>query len=64
MSFYDRCYCRSVSGTAEPFPSTYCRCSCGWYRQLFEQLIGEPIEVELLDSIIQGAQACRFVIRI
>ena len=61
---YDRCYCGSVGGNTEPFSSTYCHCSCGWYRQLFEHLLGRQVEVELLDSIVQGAQSCRFVIRI
>lgn len=61
---YDRCYCGSVSQTREPFSSTYCHCSCGWYRQLFETLLGKPVRVELLSSIIQGDDCCRFLIRI
>ena len=61
---YDRCYCGSVSGTTEPFSSTYCHCSCGWYRQLFEHLLGRPVDVDLMDWIVQGAETCRFVIRI
>ncbi len=60
---YDRCYCGSVSRARPPFPATYCHCSCGWYRQLFETLLDRPVEVALLGSIIQGADRCRFVIR-
>lgn len=59
---YDRCYCGSVNKTSIPFSATYCRCSCGWYRQLFETLLGKPVEVELLGSIIQGDDKCRFLI--
>jgi len=61
---YDRCYCGSVSKTKVPFSSTYCHCSCGWYRQLFETLLEKPVTVELLGSIIQGDDRCRFLIRI
>jgi hypothetical protein len=61
---YDRCYCGSVSKTREPFSATYCHCSCGWYRQLFETLLDRPVEVELLGSIIQGDENCRFLIHI
>jgi hypothetical protein len=61
---YDRCYCGSVSKTRQPFSSTYCHCSCGWYQQLFESLLGRPVEVELLGSIIQGDERCRFLIRV
>ncbi len=61
-AFYDRCYCGSVSKSMAQFSSTYCHCSCGWYRQLFETLMGEPVRVELLGSIIQGDTKCEFVI--
>jgi predicted hydrocarbon binding protein len=61
---YTRCYCGSVSKTKEPISPTYCHCSCGWYKQLFETTPERPVEVELVDSIAQGADACRFVIRL
>ena len=61
---YDRCYCGSVSQTREPFSSTYCHCSCGWYRQLFETILSGPVKVELFSSIIQGDDRCQFLIHI
>jgi hypothetical protein len=61
---YERCYCGSVNQAAEPVPSTYCHCSCGWYEMLFETVLGRPVEVELLSSIAQGAEICRFAIHI
>jgi len=60
---YDRCYCGQVKKTKEPFPTkTYCQCSVGWYKQLFESVLGKDIEVELIGSIITGAKTCEFVI--
>ena len=61
---YDRCYCGAVSGTSAPFSATYCHCSCGWMRQLFEMLLDKPVKVELLSSIIQGDERCQFLIHI
>jgi predicted ArsR family transcriptional regulator len=61
---YPRCYCGSVSKTRQPISPTYCQCSCGWYRQLFETLLGKPVKVELVDSIAHGAASCRFIITI
>ena len=61
---YDRCYCGRVKQTEETFPTdTYCHCSVGWYKSLFEAAFGKPVEVELKQSIIQGAGSCEFVIR-
>ncbi len=61
---YDRCYCGSVNQTKTAFSPTYCHCSCGWYRQLFETLLEQPVTVELVSSIIQGDESCRFKIMI
>jgi hypothetical protein len=61
---YDRCYCGSVSQSKVPFSATYCGCSCGWYRRLFEGLLNQPVEVELLGSIIQGNENCQFLIHL
>lgn len=57
---YHRCYCGSVSKSRTVFSPTYCYCSCGWYKQLFETLLKKAVRVELLESIIQGGGRCRF----
>jgi len=62
---YDRCYCGQVKKTQKPFPTkTYCQCSVGWYKQLFESALGKEVEVELISSIITGAKTCEFLIHI
>jgi hypothetical protein len=61
---YDHCYCGSVSKTKAPISATYCACSCGWFARLFEALIGYPVNAELQGSIIQGDDACRFLIHL
>ena len=60
---YDWCYCGRVKQTEEPFPTdTYCHCSTGWYRSLFEAAFGKPVKVRLKNSILQGARTCEFEI--
>jgi len=61
---YDRCYCGSVSAGKERMPLTYCYCSTGWYKRLFEEVLSRPLQVEILQSIINGADTCRFLIHI
>jgi len=61
---YERCYCGSVSKTQKPISLLYCQCSCGWYKKLFEATLGKPVKVELVDSIIHGADTCQFIIHI
>jgi predicted hydrocarbon binding protein len=60
---YDRCYCGRVKQTQKPFPTdTYCHCSTGWYKSLFEAAFDKPVKVKLLQSILQGADSCEFEI--
>jgi predicted ArsR family transcriptional regulator len=62
---YDHCYCGHVKKTDQPFSSTtYCHCSVGWYKQLFESALGRPVDVEIKRSIISGANRCDFIIHI
>jgi len=57
-AIYNRCYCGSVSRTKEKIPSIYCYCGAGWYKRLFEEVLGRPVRVEVLQSIANGADEC------
>lgn len=36
---------------------TFCTCGGGWYASLWRGIMGEPVEVELVESVLQGATA-------
>jgi predicted hydrocarbon binding protein len=61
---YGKCYCSMVSKTKERFSSTYCNCSRGYLLELFEQIFEKTVKVDLIESVIQGAKSCRFIIHI
>jgi len=60
---YPRCYCSFVnkipSGTLS---ATYCNCSRGWAKELFEKVLGRSVEVVMEESIVNGDQQCKFQI--
>ena len=60
---FNRCFCGQVAQTKTPFKNrTYCQCSVEFHKQFFTAALGNPIKVELVQSIINGAKTCRFVI--
>lgn len=61
---YDRCYCSAISKSKEPISLTFCHCSSGWYKELFENALEKPVRVEILESIMNGSDKCRFRIYI
>ena len=58
---YPKCYCSFVnkipSGTLS---ATYCNCSRGWAKELFEKVLGRSVEVVMEESIVNGDQQCKF----
>jgi predicted hydrocarbon binding protein len=57
---YDKCYCPFVRDYPEPMSPTWCHCSRGWINELFESTLGAPVGAEMLSSIRQGDEVCRF----
>jgi predicted hydrocarbon binding protein len=61
---YSKCLCPLVQDQPPLMSKTYCNCSRGWLLEVFETVVGKPVEVELEDSIMQDGSQCRFSIRI
>lgn len=58
---YKKCYCSQVNRISKgKLSGTYCNCSRGWAKALFEGAVGRPVEVKLEKSIISGDNECRF----
>jgi hypothetical protein len=43
---------------------TWCHCGKGFTMKLWEALLGQPVEVELLESCIAGADTSKFAIHL
>ena len=67
MKRYHACHCplaRSSIITGGPeIPSEWCYCSGGYGKLPFETVFGEELEVELLESVLDGDLRCRFAIK-
>lgn len=57
---YEKCYCPLVKTYSGKLSPTFCNCSRGWIKELFESALERPVIVELEKSIKQGGDACRF----
>jgi len=58
---YPKCYCSFVNKIPSgQLSATYCNCSRGWAKELFEGALGRPVEVVMEESIVKGDDQCRF----
>jgi hypothetical protein len=58
------CHCALVKKSKEDVSSTFCCCSGGWVKQLWEGVFEEPVEVRLAESILKGDDQCTHAVRI
>ena len=60
---YPKCYCSQVNKIPKGKLSwTYCNCSRGWAKALFEGALGRPVQVLRKETILHGDKQCRFQI--
>ena len=68
MRKYYACHCqlvRTALRDGKPkIPPTFCYCSAGYQKLHFDVIFEEPVEVELLETLLEGDARCRFAIEI
>jgi len=55
------CHCPRVKDmllTPETISMTYCYCGAGFYKGIWEEILQEPVRVELLTSVLRGDDVC------
>ena len=62
------CHCPRVRDLIrrgdEPLSKTYCYCGAGFYKGIWEYILGKPVEVEVLETVMQGDDVCRIAVRL
>jgi effector-binding domain-containing protein len=58
------CHCAVVRDNPSEIPPTFCFCGAGWYRQIWEGILAEPVRVEILKSLTRGDDTCQFAIHL
>ncbi len=56
------CLCPILEDAPKDTSPTYCHCSVGYVREIFERGVGKPARVELTASVLQGARTCSFTV--
>lgn len=58
-----KCGCPLVRYKVVDLTGTFCLCSRGWVKKIFETLLRKAVDVELEKSIGFGDKICKFVVR-
>ncbi len=55
---YPQCYCSCVKKINQLLSKTWCYCTLGYTKKMFEGILERPIDVELVDSVKMGGEKC------
>jgi len=61
------CHCAQVSGAISqdlPVPEGFCECGAGFYRHIWEGILGRPVRVEIVETTAAGGHRCTFAIHL
>lgn len=59
------CFCPIIREHLDDgMPYTFCYCGAGWYKQQWEGTIGNPVKIEIVKSILNGDELCKFAIHL
>lgn len=56
------CLCPLIEDGPTTISPTFCQCSAGYVEQMFREITGRNVKVELLESLRSGGKSCRFKI--
>ena len=58
------CHCAVARKNPGDVHPAFCYCGAGWYRQIWEGILGKPVQVEILKSLTNGDDTCQFAIHL
>ncbi len=65
---YYCCHCpwarESLFQEEGPVPVRFCACSAGYVKKPWEVVFGQPLQADVLESVLQGDMRCRFAIHL
>lgn len=65
---YYYCHCpwvrEALRKEDQPVSPIFCNCSGGYYKNYWEAVLGQPVKVELLESVLKGDDTCKFELRL
>ena len=60
------CHCAFVRPYLDEVPSrmspTFCWCGSGWYRRLWEGILGQPVQIDCVETLLTGHDQCTLTI--
>jgi hypothetical protein len=61
---YYFCHCDHARAVHGEISLTYCYCGAGWCKRIWEGVLERPVRVDIVESVLQGDDVCRFAVHL
>ncbi len=58
------CYCPVLRGRPTRPDDPHCNCTKATHQTIFEQALGRPVQVEIVETVRRGGQTCHFIVHL
>ncbi len=58
------CHCEYVRAATDEISQTFCYCGAGWFKNIFEEILGRSVKVKFSKSILKGDDVCEVAIEL
>lgn len=56
---YPQCYCSCVKRIDKTLSKSWCYCTLGYTKKMFENILEQDVDVELIESVKTGGKICK-----
>lgn len=63
---YSYCHCsrvrKQIREHKQTYSEAYCYCGAGYYKAIWEEIIGKEIKTDVIETVLKGSTVCKFVL--
>jgi len=63
---YSYCHCgrvrKQMREHKQTYSEAYCYCGAGYYKAIWEEIIGKEVKIDVVETVLKGSTVCKFVL--
>ena len=65
---YNYCHCgrvrKQIREGKQSYSEEYCYCGAGYYKNIWEEITGKDVEIDVIETVLKGSTVCKFLIKL
>lgn len=65
---YFYCHCgrvrKQIREHKQTYSNTYCYCGAGYYKAIWEEILGKEVQLDVVETVLKGSNVCKFVLKL